>query len=114
MRATTLKASPTRGKSDHNDWFRCPRCGFINQWSKTATPTMANVGIYDVQQESPDPGISPGALTDTHCYCDEPRMLGCTVKYGDDGVSGIAVYYTPRYYQANSGCRFCGQVWLDR
>lgn len=111
MRAIPIRSGRTETKNEQGDLFRCPKCGFVNYWSKTATPGYAAINVGDVSI----PSIVFNNGLDTYernklCTLEAVDFHGCTVKFGDDGVTGIGVYYTPRYYQANAGCRFCGQV----
>jgi len=115
-RAIPIKATHTPGgKTDFNDWFRCPRCGFINQWSKVATPAFAAIKVCDAQQESvPGPA---GNIFRSHEF---PALNSlCILKTVDTKLVALGYvrgdtveteYYTARYYQPEAGCRFCGQV----
>ena len=118
MRAVPIRAGHTRRKNEENDLFRCPRCGFINWWSKTSLPGYASVVVEDVPSVS-DGGVSVPDMAmvgvrDTLCTVDGVDIHGATMGVGSDGVSAVDVYYSARKYAAGAGCRFCGQVWITR
>lgn len=111
MRAIPIRSGRTSSKNEEGDLFRCPRCGFVNNWSKTSRPGYAGIYIGDASVASdPVSAVEEPGLNVAMCTLEAVDFHGYTVKVGDDGTNGIGTYYTTRYYQPNAGCRFCGRV----
>jgi hypothetical protein len=101
-----LRSKYTQGKNDQNKYFRCKRCGFINNIDRTALPERATENVVDAYVRS-----NPGDPIDVKC---EICTLECVDIPGgvtrdmEDGTD--EVYFTTRNYFPVQGCNFCGQV----